>query len=262
MSGRLEKRVALVFGAGAQGEGIGNGKAAAILYAREGATVIAVDINRAAAEETVKLIKAEGGAAIALQADVSNSDSVKAAVDETVRQFQRIDILHNNVALPPALGPFTKISEETWDNTFAINVKGMFLATKHTLPVMVAQGGGVITNISAVASVRYLGPAATYSATKGAINALTISIAEEFAKSGVRCNAILPGFMDTPLGLGMYQGDGAAEKVAARNAKLPTGKPGDGWDVGAAALFLASDEAKYINGVLLPVDGGYIGKGA
>lgn len=262
MTKRLQDRVALVFGGGTQGEGIGNGRAAAIVYAREGAKVAAVDIDGASAERTVAM--AEGGDIMALQADVSKSAEVEAAIAEAKRRYGRIDILHNNVALAPAIGAFTEISEAAWDNVFAVNVKGMFLACKHTLPLMVAQGGGVITNVSAIASIRYLGPAAAYSASKGAINSLTISIAEEFAKAGIRCNAILPGFMDTPLGLGLYQGDpaAAAEKIRIRNAKLPTGKPGDAWDVAAAAAFLASDEAKYISGVLLPVDGGYVGKGA
>lgn len=260
MKALLKDRVALVFGAGAEGDGIGNGRAAAIAYAREGAQVVAVDIDRASAERTVEI--AESAAIVALVGDVSRAADVEAAVAETKRRHGRIDILHNNVAIPPAIGAFHDIDEATWDRVFAVNVKGMFLACKHALPIITAQGGGVITNVSAIASVRYLGPAAAYMASKGAINSLTISIAEEYAKSGVRCNALLPGFMDTPLGLGMYKGPDAEERVRVRNAKLPTGKPGDGWDVAAAAVFLASDEAKYINGVLLPVDGGYIGKGA
>jgi len=260
--GKLQSKVALVFGAGSAGEGWGNGKAAAVLYAREGARVVAVDRSAEAAAVTEDLICREGGEVLALAADVSRAEDVRKVVDATLQRFGRIDVLHNNVG-HSILGGLESTSEELWDMVMDTNVKGMFLACQQVVPIMVRQGGGVIVNISAIAAVRWLGKAAVaYAVSKGAVNALTQSIAQEYAKSGIRCNAILPGFIETPVGHSMHdpKAPGYAGRRKARLAMLPMGKAGEAWDIAAASVFLASDDSKYITGVLLPVDGGVIGK--
>ena len=258
MTRRLEDRIALVFGAGSIGAGWGNGKASAVAYARNGAKVACVDIQDAAAHETVDIIKGEGGKAIALAADVTKSGEVKAAVAATLKAFRRIDILHNNVG-QAKMGSPIDLSEEDWQRQLDINLSGVFLACKHALPVMLKQGRGAIINISSTAGLRYVGyDYASYYAAKGGVNQLTVGIALQYAKQGIRCNAICPGLMDTPLIdqqiTGAYGSD--AEMVKQRHAASPTGKMGTAWDVANAAVFLASDEAAYINAVCLPVDGG------
>jgi NAD(P)-dependent dehydrogenase (short-subunit alcohol dehydrogenase family) len=258
MSQRLKDKVALVFGAGSVGPGWGNGKACAVSFARAGAKVVCVDIGIEAAEETAGIIAGEGGTAIALVCDVTNSAQVKAAVDRTVATFGRIDILHNNVGHAKMGGPI-ELSEQDWDRELDLNIKGVFLACKHVLPVMLAQGSGAIINISSAAGLRYVGyDYASYYAAKGGLNQLTIGLALQYAAKGIRVNAICPGLMDTPL---IYQQINVAygstdEMVAKRHAACPTGRMGTGWDVANAAVFLASDEAAYINAVILPVDGG------
>jgi len=255
----LGGRVALVFGAGSiKSGGLSNGKAASITYARAGARMAIVDLTLEAAEETAEAIRAEGHECLTFAADIANSADVARVVEGVIAHYGRIDILHNNVGLLE-FTTFEGTDEAQWDKVMAANVKGMFLACKAVLPHMVAQGGGVVTNISALASVRYLGPVVTYMTSKAAVNGFTQSVAIEYARHGIRCNAILPGFIDTPVGLGVYElGDPSTveERKAYRNSKLPGGKPGDAWDIANAALFLASDEARYINGVLLPVDAG------
>ncbi|SRR5258708_7283912 len=265
MAKRLEGKVAMVVGAGSIGPGWGNGKAAAVLYAREGARVLALDLNVKAAEETVGIIKEEGGTAIARAVNAANSAEVEAAVRACTEAFGRLDILHNNVGIASLGGP-VDVSEEEWDRVMAVNLKSMFLSCKHALPVMVAQGKGAIVNISSIAGIRYTGVSyITYSTSKGAIVPFTRSIALEYAKQGIRANSILPGLMNTPMvhaGLkGAYSANAdAAEMVRARDAQCPMGRMGDAWDVAYAALFLASDEAKYITGTELVVDGGISAK--
>jgi NAD(P)-dependent dehydrogenase (short-subunit alcohol dehydrogenase family) len=258
MGDRVKGKVALVMGAGSIGPGIGNGKAAAILYAREGAQVMAVDYNIKAAEETKGLIEKEGGKCSVFKADVCKSSDCKAVVEKCMKTFGRIDILHNNVGFgKPAR--VVETSEEVWDSTIDTNLKSVYLMCRYAIPYMVKQGGGAIVNISSIASIRYLNyPHAAYAASKGGVDALTREIAMEYASNGIRANAILPGFMNTPL-ISVALKDSYREKdemIKKRNAMCPTGKMGDGWDVGYAALFLASDEAKYITGQTLVVDGG------
>jgi len=258
MSYRLDGRVALVFGAGSVGEGWGNGKAAAVAYARAGARVVCIDHVRHAAAATAGIVTAEGGDAIAVAADVTRLADVQGAVDTALARFGAVDILHNNVGISAQGGP-VEISEETWDRVMAVNVKGMFLACKCALPVMERQGRGVITNISSLASIRWTGyNYAAYYASKGAVNQFTCGVALEYAGRGIRANCILPGLMDTPHIYQHISGfyDDQDEMKARRHALSPTGRMGDGWDIAHAAVFLASDEAKYINGVALPVDGG------
>ncbi|WP_425102062.1 SDR family NAD(P)-dependent oxidoreductase [Tropicibacter sp. S64] len=256
----LTDHVALVFGAGSSGPGWGNGKATAVAYARAGAWVACVDLNPVAAEETAQIIAGEGGRAIALTGNVAAEADVAEAVSATLAEFGRIDILHNNTGITPFGGPVTMALDD-WDRAMDVNVKSVLLSTRYVLPHMEKRGYGVITNISSVAGIRVSGyDMAAYSTSKAAVNQLTRTIALQYAAKGIRANAILPGLINTPLvrnGAGFKGHHGDAEKqMAERDAMSPTGKMGDAWDVAHAAVFLASKEAKYINGVLLPVDGG------
>jgi NAD(P)-dependent dehydrogenase (short-subunit alcohol dehydrogenase family) len=260
MGERLKNRVAIVTGAGSVGPGWGNGKATAVLFAREGAKVFSVDINLNAAMETKAMIDQEGGSCTVQKVDVSKSEEVKTMVDRCIETYGRIDILHNNVGIVVVGGP-VEISEETWDRVLAINLKSMFLTCKYVLPHMEKQGGGVIVNISSIAAIRYTGvPYVTYYTTKAGILGLTQGIALQYAEKNIRANAILPGLMNTPMIVeplkGVYGGGDVEKMIDIRNKQCPTGKMGDAWDVAHAALFLASDEAKYITGAQIIVDGG------
>jgi len=255
---RLAGRVALVFGAGSISEGWGNGKAAAVAYARNGARVVAVDHRLEAAQATCEAIRAEGGEALAVAADVTLLPDVQKAVAAALEAWGQVDVLHNNVGITSQGGP-VETSEAVWDRVMTVNVKSMFLTCKCVLPLMEAQGRGAIVNIGALGGVRWTGYAyCAYAASKGAVNSLTQSVALQYAAKGIRANCILPGVMDTPHIYqqisGFYQS--TEEMVTARNRLSPTGWMGDGWDVANAAVFLASDEARYINGVELLVDGG------
>jgi NAD(P)-dependent dehydrogenase (short-subunit alcohol dehydrogenase family) len=260
MGERLKNRVAIVTGAGSVGPGWGNGKATAVLFAREGAKVYAVDINLNAATETKVMIDQEGGSCTVQKVDVSKSEEVKTMVDRCIETYGRIDILHNNVGIVVVGGP-VETSEETWNRVLAINLTSMFLTCKYVLPHMEKQGGGVITNISSIAAIRYTGvPYVTYYATKAGILGLTQGIALQYAGKNIRANAILPGLMNTPMIVeplkGVYAAGDVEKMIDIRNHQCPTGKMGDAWDVAHAALFLASDEARYITGAQIVVDGG------
>ena len=272
MSGKLQDRVVMVSGAGSIGPGWGNGKAAAVLFAREGAKVLAVDIDPDAAAETAGLIAAEGGTAETFAADVSRADQVGAAVAACLDRFGRIDVLHNNVGIV-ARRPTVEVGDDEWDRVHAVNLKSMFLTCRAVLPVMERNdfrtdadgrkiGRGSIVNVASIAGIRWLGvPYIAYSTTKGAILPLTRTIALEYAGRGIRANAILPGLMDTPMVVEplkeAYGGGDINRMAATRDAQCPTGYMGDGWDVGHAAVFLASDDARYITGAELTVDGGF-----
>ena len=260
MGERLKDKVAIVTGAGSVGPGWGNGKATAVLFARERAKVFCVDISLAAAEETRDIIRSEKGVAEAWRADVSDSKAVRAMVDACVEKYGRIDILHNNVGILSVGGPVEQ-SEEEWDRVHAVNLKGDFLTCKYVLPVMEKQGKGVIVNISSISSVRWVGvPYISYSTSKAAINQFTRIVALQYAGKGIRCNSILPGLMRTPMVekylAETYAHGDVEEMFRIRDAQCPTGKMGDAWDVAYAALFLASDESRYVTGVELVVDGG------
>ncbi|MFC7477795.1 SDR family NAD(P)-dependent oxidoreductase [Dankookia sp. GCM10030260] len=255
---RLQNKVAIVFGAGSIGPGWGNGKATATLFARHGAHVACVDVNPAAAEETAGIIRGGGNSASAHACDVTDSAAVAAVVAAVVGDRGRIDILHNNVGYAAMGGP-VEMDEATWHRSFDLNVTGCFLACKHVLPHMLRQRAGAIVNVSSIAAIRYTGyPYPAYYAAKAAVNNFTMGLALQHARDGIRVNAIMPGLMNTPLIHQQISGQyaDAAEMVAARDAACPTGKMGTAWDVAQAALFLASDEAGYITGVSLPVDGG------
>jgi NAD(P)-dependent dehydrogenase (short-subunit alcohol dehydrogenase family) len=259
---RLKGKVAMVVGAGSIGPGWGNGKATAVTFAREGAQVFCVDRNGAAAEETAKIITGEGGKAIAFTADVSRASEIEAMVSACLKAHGRIDVLDNNVGIAE-MGSVVEVAEESWDRVFTVNLKSAYLTMKHVIPVMVKQGGGSIINISSIASIRHLGLSyVTYGASKAAMNQMTRTTAIEFAPHHVRVNAILPGLMKTPMvehsaGLANSYAKGDVEAMwRARDAQVPMGHMGDAFDVANAALFLASDEAKYVTGIELVVDGG------
>jgi NAD(P)-dependent dehydrogenase (short-subunit alcohol dehydrogenase family) len=262
MAGRLAGKTALVVGAGSIGPGWGNGKATAVLFAREGARVFCVDLNQAAAEETAAIIRGEGGEADAAPADAARAADVERIVAACLDRFGRIDVLDNNVGIAE-VGGVVELAEEAWDRVFAVNLKSCFLTMKHVIPVMERQGGGAIVNISSIASIRYTGvPYASYYATKAAMNQLTRTTAVQYAAKKIRVNAVLPGLMKTPMveksaGLAQSYAGGDVEAMwRARDAQVPMGHMGEAWDVAAAALFLASDEAKYVTGIELVVDGG------
>lgn len=258
MSKRLENKISLVFGAGSVGEGWGNGKASAVLYAREGAKVACVDLNPAAAERTKEIIESEGGTAIALQADVVNLDRVREVVETVKSTWGRIDVLHNNVGMNIEGGP-VETTEEQWDKVMNVNLKSMFFTCKCVLPIMEAQGAGAIVNISSLASIRWMHfNYISYYASKAAVNHFTRAIALQYAEKGIRANTVLPGLMDTPH---IYEAMKAhytdfTEMQRKRAEVTPMKRMGDGWDIAHAALFLASDESKYITGIDLCVDGG------
>lgn len=255
---RLQDRVALVFGAGSSGPGWSNGKAAAVAYAREGAKVVAIDQSEAAANETADFIRSEENHGMAVQADVTDTGSVMAAVERAIEAFGRIDILHNNVGTTVMGGP-VELDEQAWTRSLDINVGSVYRTSKAVLPHMIKQGRGVIINISSLAAIRWAGyPYFAYYASKAAVDQATVALAMQYARQGIRANAILPGAIDTPL---IYreissQYGSVEEMRAARDRAVPTGKMGTAWDIANAAVFLASDEASFITGVCLPVDGG------
>jgi NAD(P)-dependent dehydrogenase (short-subunit alcohol dehydrogenase family) len=248
---RLENKVAIVTGAGSRAAGIGNGRAAAILFAREGAKVLLVDNSPAAAEETLKMIKQEDGEAEIFVADVSKADDCRAMVERAVSRWGRLDILDNNVGIG-CPGSVVIVEEKDWDRTMMVNVKSMMLTGKFAVPAMAAGGGGSIINISSISALRPRGLTA-YSASKGAVIALTRAMAIDHAKEGIRVNCIVPGPVYTPM---VYARGMSEELRERRRLASPLKIEGTGWDIGYAAVFLASDEARYITGVILPVDGG------
>jgi NAD(P)-dependent dehydrogenase (short-subunit alcohol dehydrogenase family) len=259
---RLKGKTAMVVGAGSIGPGWGNGKATAVTFAREGAQVFCVDRNAAAAKETVDIITGEGGKATDYTADVSKAAEVEAMVAACLKAYGRIDVLDNNVGIAE-VGSVVELAEADWDRVFAVNLKSAYLSMKHVIPVMAGQGGGSIINISSIASIRHVGISyVSYNASKAAMNQMTRSTAVEFASKHVRVNTILPGLMKTPMvehsaGLAQSYAKGDVEAMwRARDAQVPMGHMGDAWDVANAALFLASDESKYVTGIELVVDGG------
>ena len=259
---RLAGKVAIIVGAGqSPGEGMGNGRATAIRFAQEGAKVLAVDRNIDSAKESAALSSKEGGECLAFEADVTNESTLAEAMQFAHRRWGRIDILHNNVGVSIGGGdvPLQELTESTFDRINAVNLRGTVMACKHVIPVMRKQRSGVIVNISSIAAWADY-PSVVYKATKAAMIAFTQQLALQNASYGIRANVILPGLMDTPMAVdtrARATGESRALVAAKRDERVPLrGKMGTAWDVANAALFLASDEANFITGVALPVDGG------
>ena len=259
---RLKDKVAIVVGAGqSPGEGMGNGRATVMRFVQEGAKVLAVDSNLASAEETVAMARQPGGECVAFEADVTKETTLVAMTDAAQQRWGRIDVLHYNVGVSIAGGdaPLDQITEAAFDRIAAINLRGAIMACKHVVPVMRAQRAGSIIMISSVAAWEQY-PNVVYKATKAGMVAFTQQVAIQNAEFGVRANVILPGLMNTPMAVdtrARASGKSRAEVAAGRDARVPLRhKMGTAWDVANAALFLASDEANFITGVALPVDGG------
>ena len=257
---RLKDKIAIVVGAGqTPGDTIGNGRAAAVLFAREGAKVMLVDRDIASAEETGRMIKNEGGECFAFRCDVVNERDCKAMAAACVERYGRIDVLQNNVGIGEGDGGATSITEEAWDRIIGVNLKSAYLTCKHCVPVMRKQMSGSIVNISSIAAVTSARTVA-YKTSKAGINAFSEALAIGNAKYGIRVNVIMPGLMDTPMAINSIaaaRGVSKEDLRKQRNNVIPLrGGMGSAWDVAYASLFLASDEARFITGVLLPVDGG------
>ena len=257
---RLDGKTAIVTGAGqTPGITIGNGRATAVLFARQGARVLVVDRNRASAEETCELIAAEGGDSQPWTADVADENDVQAMVAACLDAFGRIDILQNNVGIGTRDRSATRLELADWQRIMDVNLTSMFLTAKYTLPHLRQQESGCITNISSVAAIAATAMLA-YKTSKAGVMALTQNLASANARFGIRANCILPGLMNTPMaveGFSESQGKSREDVIAERDARVPLrGKMGTAWDVAHASLYLASDEANFVTGVNLPVDGG------
>jgi NAD(P)-dependent dehydrogenase (short-subunit alcohol dehydrogenase family) len=260
MARRVDGKAAIVVGGGqTKGETIGNGRATAVVLAREGARVLVVDRDLNSAEETAEMIRQEGGAAWAAEADITDEEANRRLVATALERLGRIDILHNNVGASLALGDATaaELTVEAFQRSFDVNLKGMWLTCKHALPAL-RESSGSIVNISSMAA-RNAYPLVGYKTTKAAVVALTENLAAQNTQYGVRANAILPGLMNTPMAIEsrVARGTPREEVIASRDRRVPLRrKMGTGWDVAYAALFLHSDEASFITGVALAVDGG------
>jgi len=252
MSGRLAGKVAIVAGAGASGAVIGNGQATAMVFAREGAKVVCADAVEERAQATVDMIAREGGSASAIRADVSKAADCKAMVQAAVERYGRLDILDNNVGIS-VRADVLEVTEDEWDRVMAVNVKSIVLAAKYAIPQMVKAGGGSIINISSVAGLR-ANQSTPYSTSKAAVVGLTRSMAGDHGRDGIRVNCILPGLIYGPMTAPRMD----EEMRRKRREAGALGTEGTGWDVAHAALFLASDESRWITGVALPVDAGFL----
>ncbi len=252
MPGRLEGKVAIVTGAGSSSEGIGNGKATAILFAREGAKVLIVDQVEERAAETESIIAEEGGEASVFVADVTSASDCEAMVNAAVDRYGRLDILDNNVGIS-IRADVTEVTEEQWDKVMSVNVKSIMLSSKYAIPAMAKNGGGAIINISSMAGMR-ANSSAPYTTSKAAVIGITISMAGDHGRDGIRVNCVAPGLIYGPMVAPRMN----EELRQTRRDAAPLGTEGTGWDVGWAAVFLASDEARWITGVTLPVDAGLL----
>jgi NAD(P)-dependent dehydrogenase (short-subunit alcohol dehydrogenase family) len=266
IAGRLAGKVALVTGAGSVGPGWGNGRAAAVLFAREGAKVVVVDLDRAAAAETARLIGEEKGEALVLEADMTDLASVTAMATSALNQFGRIDVLLNNVGGSITGGP-VEMSVDDFRGQLDLNLTSAFVTCKVLLPEMVKQGSGAVVNVGSIGGLRHLGhDHVGYSASKAGLVQFTRQIAVRYAPHNIRCNTVIPGMIDTPLlEHRVSRQKGRADLATLHNeakTRVPLGRRGDAWDVAYAALFLASDEAKYVTGTEILVDGGLMARSA
>jgi NAD(P)-dependent dehydrogenase (short-subunit alcohol dehydrogenase family) len=264
MPGRLQDKVALVAGAGCVGPGWGNGRAIAVLFAREGAKVFAVDRDAEAMTETLARVAEFDGTIKSHTCNVTDSQSVKSMIDACLAAFGRIDVLVNNVGGSAAGGP-VELSEEAWDGQMNHNLKSVFLACKHVLPVMERQGGGAIINLASTSGLRWTGSAQVgYAASKAGVIQLSRVVAVQYANKGIRVNTVVPGQLHTPMveaRLAKQRTGGDVDKLLqSRVARIPLGFMGDGRDTANAALFLASDEARFVTGTEIIVDGGMVAR--
>jgi NAD(P)-dependent dehydrogenase (short-subunit alcohol dehydrogenase family) len=253
--GRLDGKVAIVTGAASRGEGVGNGAAAAILFAREGARVVLANRSLDRAEALAASIRADGGDALAVAADVAREEDTARLAEVALERFGRIDILHNNVGIGAGGTPET-VKLEDWDRVFRINLTTALLCCRAVLPTMKAQGGGSIINVSSIAGMTGLmgsAGAVAYTTTKAGLQGFTLSVAADYAAHGIRANCIIVGTVNTPMVA--HLGEEARER---RRRGVPLQTEGTGWDVGHAAVYLASDEARWVTGVMLPIDGGFL----
>jgi len=260
MPGRLQDRIAIVTGAGSVGPGWGNGRATAVRFAEEGARIFAVDRDPESAAETVEKVKAAGAEIVVHQCDVTDNASVKGMVDACLARFGHIDVLMNNVGGSAPGGP-VELSEEGWDAQVDMNLKSVFLTCKHVLPVMEKQKSGSIINVASTSGIRYTGAFQVgYAATKAGVIQLSRVVAVQYAAKGIRVNSIVPGQLHTPMveaRLARQRAGGDVEALLKqRLARIPMGFAGDGRDTANAALFLASDESRFVTGTELIVDGG------
>lgn len=247
---RLEGKVAVVTGAGSQGDGVGNGKATAILFAKEGAKVLLVDNVAERAEETLAIIEAEGGEASVIQANVTIASDCQRVADIAVERYGRLDILHNNVGMSMR-GTVVEVTEEQWDRILTLNVKSIVLTCRYAIPRMIESGGGSIINISSTAGIR-AHSSTPYTTSKSAIIGLTFSMAADHGPDNIRVNCIAPGLVYTPF-VGPRMDDALRKR---RMEAAPLGTEGTGWDVAWTAVYLASDESRWVTGVVIPVDAG------
>lgn len=260
MTERLKHKIAIITGAGCVGPGWGNGRACAALFAREGARIFAVDRDPAAMDETVALVTASGGEITTHQCDVTSAPSVAAMVAACVERWGRVDVLVNNVGGSAAGGP-VEMAEDVWDSQIDYNLKSVFLTCKYVLPIMEAQGSGAIVNIASTSGLRFTGAAqVAYAAAKAGVIQMTRVVAVQYAAKGIRLNCVVPGQLHTPMveaRLAAQRAGGDVEALLnARLARIPLGFMGDGRDSANAAVFLASDEARFITGTEIVVDGG------
>ena len=247
---RLAGKVAIVTGAGSRGDVVGNGQAAAILFAHEGADVLLVDVEERHVQRTLDAIESHGGRASVFTADVTSAESCEAIVETAIQRYGRLDILHNNVGIGGG-GTVVDVDPDEWDRVMEVNVKSMMLTSKYAVPVMAETGGGSIINISSISAIRPRG-LTPYTVSKGGVIALTQAMAIDHAPVGVRVNCILPG----PVYSSMVAPNMSQERREIRRTSSPLETEGSPFDIGWAAVYLASDEARWVTGVVLPVDGG------
>ncbi len=255
---RLSDKVAIVGGAGSIAEGWSNGKATAVLFAREGARVFAVDCDLEAANETRDIIRSEGGECIAHQCDVSIAAEVEAMVAACLAAYGRIDVLFNNVGMQVVGGPL-EVTEEDWDRVMSVNVKSMYLTCRAVIPHMLRRGGGSIINNASTAGIRFTYANVAYSASKGAVKQLSQNIGVQYAARGIRCNCVMPGYIATPRITDRLRRSDPADyerKIDERRKAVPSGRLGSAWDVAYGVLYLACDESSFVNATELIIDGG------
>jgi NAD(P)-dependent dehydrogenase (short-subunit alcohol dehydrogenase family) len=258
---KLDGKVAIVTGAGSQGPGFGTGKAISVLFAREGAKVLLVDVDEERAKETLRLIEDEGGEAAILCADLAASGTAQGIVDEAVSRFGRLDLLVNNAAISSTTS-LLDTTQELYDRVLAVNLTAPFMLCKAAIPAMIDGGGGSIVNISSIASLRGSGGGgqAAYAAAKAGLMGLTIDVADVYGKQGIRINCVAPGIIKTPMRDSAMRQAGLDPEAMDLSFKTSVGFEGDAWDIARAVLFVGGPDGRYLTGLMLPVDGGTVAR--